>query len=391
MAGALAGPSRLKRNNEMNSEILIKQKKAMVNRGFDALIGVAPESVIYTCGFVIPSLRIQGLQRRLAMTVVTPDDNDCLIVVDMETSTAERRSKWFTEIRTYREFEEEASGILIRTLRGYGLSKSRIGIELDYLPAMDYEVLRTALPEAEFVNAGDLFLELRSVKTQEEIDRLREAGRAADKAHRRVQERARAGMTERQVANIITETLYEEGIEDISVMVVASGERSILPNVGASNRVLEAGDIMRIDILGHIGAYCSDVARTYIVGDPSAAQAAMWQKMVDTLDVLKEEIRPGVSSAHLYGVFAEKFKSLGLDPYKFVGHGLGLSVHEHPWIGKDPRFDRLLEPGMVLCVEPFNLTATEGYQLEDEVIVTEDGYELITDQVDISQLLQIEA
>lgn len=372
------------------SEILAKQKRALAEHNLDALVAVSPENVIYSCGFVIPSLRIQGLRRRMAMTVVTPDD-EALIVVDMETSTAQQRSVWFRDIRTYREFEEEACDILVSTLQSFGTAQGRIGIELDYLPAMDFATLSAELPQASFVNADEIFLTLRSVKTALEIERLSKVGRTADKAHQQVQERASAGMTERGVANIIMETLLAEGIEDVSIMVVASGERSILPNVGASDRELCPGDIMRIDILGQIGAYFSDVARTYVVGEPTAEQTAIWHKMVDTLDALKEEIRPGVTTNQLYRIFAEKFGAFGIEPYKFVGHGLGLSVHEHPWISSDPRFDRTLEEGMVLCIEPFDFTGENGYQLEDELIVTGDGFELITDQVDASHLLQIGA
>jgi Xaa-Pro aminopeptidase len=309
----------------------------------------------------------------------------------MEASTAKKHTKWFSDIRTYREFEQEAAEVLVETLREYGLSSNRIGIELDYLPAMDFEAIREELPKAAFVNANRLFLELRSVKTPEEIQKLRKAGRAADKAHQQVQERAKAGMAEMEVANIITDTLYREGIEDISVLIVASGDRSPLPNVGPTNRCLEPKDIMRIDILGHIGAYFSDVARTYVVGEPSQEQAATWQKLVDTLNAIKAEIRPGVTTSRIYQVFAEKFTKFGLTPSAFVGHGLGLSVHEHPWIAKFERFDRKLEEGMVLCVEPYLLGGPEGYQLEDEVVVTANGFELITDQVDTSRLLQIAA
>lgn len=374
----------------MKSEVLAKQKARMKQAGLDALIAVAPESVIYTCGFVIPSLRIQGLRRRLAMTVVTPDDTkDALVIVDMETSTAKRRSQWFSDIRTYREFEQEATDLLADTLKEFGLAAGRIGIELDYIPAMDFDALQKHVPGATFVDASELFLDLRSVKTQEEIARLRKAGHAADKAHKHVQERARAGMSERDIANIITETLYSEGIQDISVLVVASGDRSTLPNVDPSDRVLQRGDLMRIDILAHIDAYCSDVARTYIVGEPTADQARMWQIMVDSLKVILDEVRPGVSSGHLYKVFADSYHKHGLTPYKFVGHGLGLSVHEHPWLSNHPRFDRVIEEGMVLCVEPFYFNGPDGYQLEDEILVTADGYELITDQVDTSKLLRI--
>jgi Xaa-Pro dipeptidase len=85
------------------------------------------------------------------------------------------------------------------------------------------------------------------------------------------------------------------------------------------------------------------------------------------------------------------FKGFGLPTTAFVGHGLGLSVHEHPWIAKYDRFERPIEEGMVLCVEPYYIAGKDGFQLEDELIVTHDGFELITDQVDTRRLLQIAA
>ncbi|HBY93062.1 MAG: Xaa-Pro peptidase family protein [Ardenticatenaceae bacterium] len=374
----------------MTNEIIAKQKQALATHGLDALVAMAPENVIYTCGFVIPSLRLQGLRRRLAATIVTPDQ-DALVTVDMEASTARRRSKRFSDIRVYSEFDQEASDLLVETLKDFGLSGGRIGIDLDYIPAMDFAVVQKGLPAATFVNADELFLDLRSVKTDEEIARLRTTGRLADSAHKQVQARGRAGMTERDIANIILETLYGGGIEDIGVLVVASGDRSTLPNVGPSDRILQPGDIVRIDILAHIDAYCSDVGRTYVVGEPTAEQSGMWQKMVDTMNVLKDQIRPGVTTGHLYQVFADKYRSVGLDPYKFVGHGLGLSVHEHPWIGRDKRFDRPVQEKMVLCVEPFYMAGDQGYQFEDEILVTKDGFDLITDQIETAELPRIQA
>src|SRR3990172_3300485 len=102
----------------MKSEIVSKQQRALKENKLDALVAVAPGSVMYSCGFVIPSLRIQGLHRRLAMTVVTPDDSKlALILVNMEATTAQRRSQWFSDIRAYREFEQEACDLLVDTLR----------------------------------------------------------------------------------------------------------------------------------------------------------------------------------------------------------------------------------------------------------------------------------
>jgi Xaa-Pro dipeptidase len=376
----------------MGSEILQRQRLANENEGLDALVAVSPTSVIYTAGFVIPSLRIQGLHRRIAMTVVTADENKkCLIVVDMEANTAAKRSEWLSDIRSYREFEQCAADILVSTLKQYGLAAGRIGLELDYLPAADFALIQNGLPKARFVNVSELLLELRSVKTRSEIDKLIKAGRATDKAHDAVVHHARAGMTEMEVADLITSTIFHEEVEDISLIIVASGDRSVLPNVGPSTRILQPGDIVRIDLLAHVGAYCSDCARTYVVGEPDRNQMATWKALVSTLDAIKSQLRPGVTSSALYKVFTDSYAAFGLKPSRFVGHGLGLSVHEHPWIGSLDRFNRTIEENMVLCIEPYCLTDSEGYQLEDEVLITKNGFDLITNQTNTRSLLQIAA
>lgn len=376
----------------MESEILQKQRKTIIKEGLDALVAVSPTSVIYTAGFVIPSLRIQGLNRRLAMTVVTADEGSkSLIVVDMEASTAAKRSSWFSDVRSYREFEQTAAEILVATLHEYGITGGRIGLELDYLPASDFAFIQHALPKAAFVNVSQLFLDLRSVKTTSEIDKLIKAGRATDKAHNAVAHHARAGMTEMEVADLITSTILHEGVEDISLVIVASGDRSVLPNVGPSSRLLTPGDIVRIDLLAHVGAYCSDCARTYVVGEPTANQNKVWNALVCTLDSIKNSLRPGVSSSALYKLFTDTYARFRLKPSRFVGHGLGLSVHEHPWIGSLDKFDRAIEQNMVLCIEPYVLTDNEGYQLEDEVLVTDTGFDLITNQTNTRSLIRIAA
>jgi Xaa-Pro aminopeptidase len=195
-------------------------------------------------------------------------------------------------------------------------------------------------------------------------------------------------MTEREVGAFIAERLFTSGAEGIKV-IIASGERSSLPNVPPSDRALEMGDIMRIDILGTLDSYWCDCARTYVVGEPDDEQRDTWQRMVESQAVVLEKIKPGVHTADLYQAFLDKWESYGYNPISFVGHGLGLQTHEGPYIGK--RFAGVLEEGMVLCVEPY-LTEPGGmgFQLEDEIIVTSDGYELITDQTDASQLLEID-
>ena len=129
------------------------------------------------------------------------------------------------------------------------------------------------------------------------------------------------------------------------------------------------------------------MCRTYVVGKASNQQNEMWYKFRDTQCAVLEKVRPGVRTSELYNIYREKFEKYGLPLANFVGHGLGVLLHEEPLLGG--MTDYVLEEGMVICVEPFLFGDNEGYQLEDEIVVTADGYKLITDVTPIEELIEI--
>ncbi len=245
-----------------------------------------------------------------------------------------------------------------------------------------YVELARLLPDVEWVDNDAWFARLRMVKTAEEIAALREVGRLADQVHAASYRQVRAGMTERDLGRVIVGELYARGVR---ILVVASGERSGLPNAGPTDRVLARGDLIRVDIIAHRRNYYSDVARTAVVGEPTPRQREVWARIVETHRALLAMVRPGVRTSALYAEFGRRFREAGFPVSSFVGHGLGLHLHEEPLIGFVG--DTVLEPGMVLCIEPFIFADGYGYQLEDELLVTADGYELFTDAVDTSRLL----
>ena len=125
---------------------------------------------------------------------------------------------------------------------------ARIGIEMDYLPAGDFAALRKLLPEARFTAAQALLARLREIKTPEEIDILRRLSRIADKAITDAYHAVRAGSSEMDLAAALTRGVYEQGAEYFKLMIVATGERSVFPNVGPTDRVLKQGDVCRVEI-----------------------------------------------------------------------------------------------------------------------------------------------
>jgi Xaa-Pro aminopeptidase len=173
----------------------------------------------------------------------------------------------------------------------------------------------------------------------------------------------------------------------MGIMVVASGDRSGFPNVGPSQRKLQAGDLMRTEIFGVLDGYLAGVCRTSIVGEPDAEMRRVWQVLVECRELLLERIRPGASAAAIYREFLDRFTSAGLKPINFAGHGIGVHFHEEPYIGRYS--DTTLRAGMVLGVEPLVYTPGRGMQLKDIVLVADDGCELLSDAYQGSDLIAI--
>ncbi|MEE9610736.1 MAG: aminopeptidase P family N-terminal domain-containing protein, partial [Desulfatiglandales bacterium] len=229
----------------MNQEIIEKQKKAMASEGLDALISISPENVAYTAGFVVPS---QSLMRwRHAICIATPDGRVTMLVIDMEETTV-RAHEGIEDIRIYHEFTDDPMDKLCDALVDLTLKQAKIGIEMEYLPARDFMTLKKKLPSADFVAADGIFHQLRQVKTHEELNLLRSLSTITDKAISNALTHARVGMSEMDLAGILTRGIFEGGAENFKLMIIASGERSQYPNVGPSDRILQQGDLIRMEI-----------------------------------------------------------------------------------------------------------------------------------------------
>jgi Xaa-Pro aminopeptidase len=255
----------------MRQDVIARQVGAMRAAGFDAVLSISPENFAYVTGFLSPT---QPLMRwRHAMALVTADATVALAIVDMEASTIRAKSPPGTEIAVWREFQFDAMTVLAELLRKHGLANARIGIEMDYLPAGDLAALRDSLPQASFTAAQAMLARLREIKTPEEIDILRRLSRIADKAITDAYRSVRAGSSEMDLAAALTRGIYEQGAEYFKLMIVATGERSVYPNVGPTGRILKHGDVCRVEIFPIINGYHAGVCRTAAVGAPPISAA----------------------------------------------------------------------------------------------------------------------
>ncbi len=370
----------------MDQEIIDKQKRAMAAQGLDALISISPENVAYTTGIVVPS---QSLMRwRHAIGVVTRDGRIAMVVIDMEETTV-RAAGGIGNLKVYREFLEDPMDKLCETLRDLKLERSRIGVEMEYLPAKDLMTLQDRLPSLQLVAADALFNRLREVKTPRELELLRSLSRITDKAIGDALKNARAGMTEMELAGSLLAGIFAAGAENFKLMIIASGERSQYPNVGPTSRKLKSGDLVRMEIFGVKNGYHAGVCRTAVVGDPTPEQKKIWANLIECKHLVMDSIKPGALSRGIYEAFLKTFCELGFDPISFVGHGIGLFLHEEPYLGRYG--ERTLEEGMVLGIEPLvYIPGRMGLQNKDMVAVTGKGCALLSDVTATEDLIRID-
>jgi Xaa-Pro dipeptidase len=372
----------------MPQDVSSRLGEAMRSAGLDALLCLSPENVAYTAGFVVPS---QPLMRwRHAATVLTADGAQAMVCVDMEETTV-RRARPGLEVRVWAEFGGSAMAALAGLVADLGLAGGRLGTEFGYLPVRDHAELVRLLPRARLVAADDLLVRCRQVKTAGEIELLTRLSRISDEAIKTACGSVAAGSSEMDLAAVLTGSVYAQGAQQFKLMIVAAGERSQLPNVGPSQRPLRHGDVCRIEIFSVIDGYHAGVCRTAVVGEASPPAVRVYQNLADCKKILLDTIRPGVQASAVYQCFRAKLDELGMTPIAFAGHGIGVALHEPPYLTADAR--DLLQAGMVLGVEPLIYRTGHGFgmQIKDMVAVTSDGCRLLSDVTSTDEPLRIAA
>ena len=206
----------------------------------------------------------------------------------------------------------------------------------------------------------------------EEIALLRRLSRIADASITDAFAAVAAGDTEMDIAAAMTRGIYAQGADQFRLMIVATGERSVFPNVGPTERKLVPQDVCRVEIFAMLNGYHAGVCRTAVVQSPPPHAERIWANLVACKYLILDMIKPGASSRAIYEAFLRKLSELDLPPISFVGHGIGLHLHEDPYLGKYS--DTPLEAGMVLGIEPLVYRTPYGFgmQNKDMVLVTDD-------------------
>lgn len=358
---------------------------AIAKSPFDVVIARSPENFYYTAGTRIITQVV--LDNRPAMTVWPKEGTPHLLVCSTEALQV-RQESWITDIHGY-VYRESYVKQLVFLLEELDLAQGTIGLEKRYWNLESWEELHKALPSAQFTDCRDLFALLRMVKAPDEINRLRHAGATADRAILEAFQFAAPGKTEKQVAAVLQCSLIRQGAETVPFLVVSTGPRSGLahPYPGLpTDRVLQPGDLIRVDVGGNFGFYWSDNMRVAAVSKASQRQRDDWRRTWDVQQAVIEAVRPGITAGELFEVGRKAYERVGIThEFRLVGHGIGLSMHEPPILEEGNEQEIL--PGMVMCIETGCWPSeTEAYDSEDQVLVTEDGCEILSRTYDWKEL-----
>jgi Xaa-Pro aminopeptidase len=261
-------------------------------------------------------------------------------------------------------------------LRERRLDRAVIGVEKLFLSSQAWEKLRRALPEAEFREVTPLFLELRAVKSEEEVRRVRRVTHATQGALAAAIGALRPGTTGLELEQVLGAEHYRAGVrhEWCHTQMGPCGVDITAPNPAPAR----AGEMVRIDVGASYRGYQSDLSPVVAVGEPSAELRRVHADVRRALEAVLAELRPGVAATRPYDVADRIFRETSHANYlMYVAHGVGRNVHEEPVLAPGSRWT--LAKGMTLAVELVTVVPQLGMiGLEDDVVITADGYEDLT-------------
>lgn len=358
----------------MEHEVIARLRRAMHEAGYDALVAHSQDNVTYTAGFLVPSHASNRFRRTI--TVIAGEGFACQIVVSVEESLARERSR-FADIRAYDQFADDPADALADALEEAGSAAGRIALELDFLPAQDYLRLVERLSRASFGQARDIYFAVRMVKTADELAILRDVGALSERVIGEALAAIRPRLREAELCALINGRMLAEGCEAVKVQI-GSGARSGITNCKPTEKAIEAGDVVRIEILGDKNAYRSNVTRTAVVGRPTAEQRRIWSVLVGARDACEAMLRPGTPVPALWRTYLAHCRAGGVEPtLRFLGHGIGQTVHEEPYITESR--DVALRPGVTHTMEPlYMMPGRMGFHVEDMYLITAAGHEKLT-------------
>ena len=257
---------------------------------------------------------------------------------------------------------------------------NRVAVEKTHMNMERYEILQKAYPNSQFISAEEKLNQLRTIKDQVEIEKLRKACELADYAIEVGVNAIKEGISELEIVAAIEYEMKKKGVQKMSFeTTVLAGAKAASPHGVPGMATVKKGDFVLFDLGIVYEGYCSDITRTVAFGDVSEENRKVYDTVLQAQLAAVEASRPGITCAELDQTARKMISNAGYGEYftHRLGHGLGISVHEYPSITETNELK--LQPGMVYTIEPgIYIPEKVGVRIEDDIVITKDGAEVLT-------------
>jgi Xaa-Pro aminopeptidase len=359
-------------------------RKLMAGCGFDALLVATGPNLYYLTGYPC------GRSVSRPFVLVLPQSGEPVFIVHTGREIEAQRISWVRDVRTYHRLSHAPTEAIKQTFLDRGIDAgSRIGVELGHemymdLLVADFLTLKTRLRGVRFEDAGPMLWKARFVKSAWEVENIRQACRTTAKAYEETFPQVREGMMEGDVAQLMLGGMMKRG-GGTPALTITSGEGNYdLASRGPWPRRLVRGDMVWMDAFCTVKGYWSDFSRAGVIGGASQKQADMQKRLHEITMLGVGMVKPDVPVRDIAACCNAQLRKLGFpvtscisDLASRIGHGQGLVTTEQPSVAEDD--EAVLEPGMVITMEPSVATIYGIFHVEENVLVTNTGHEVLTE------------
>ncbi|NHJ20424.1 MAG: aminopeptidase P family protein [Candidatus Lokiarchaeota archaeon] len=359
-------------NKERTCEVLEKHD-------LDVLIASTPVNVFYLTG--LPTLHVAAnpilyvlYNQYPSLSIVRRDGEESLIT--WITYRSVNKFSWVSDVQGIAS-PKAAMVSLSDKIGEWGLSNSNIGYE-SLMPSYQSEYLRSSFPNASFINGDQAFLDMRLIKSEEEIKRIKKSTEISEKAILNMIKASYEGITDIELLQIARRTIVNEGAEGWDHLTMNLGSSD--PEAPGIGNNLKAGDLNRFDIGTIWKGYVSDISRELVIGQISDEAEEVMNRMIQVQEFCEQNIRPGLNMKELYTDANNFSKSLSKKGRAFItGHSIGLECEETHLFSPMKKLDRPFEENMVLDIEVWQSFKNQGLVgIEDCYRITSNGCERLS-------------